>query len=720
MAAIAQALPDSSARSAWLWQWLRDELTPYPGRGLLVARMVTAAALVMIICMTFRLPYGAYATLYALNLSRDSLEGTRRAVQSIILGFTLAGAYILTGTLLFLDDPVLRFIWISTTLFLIFYGISATGNVPAWTRFGYMSVITMSLWDSHLTAQSKVDGVLWAIWMLTMASVIGLVLEIVYAALKRGDELIDPITERLATVEQLLRFYAEGRPVDAATHSAITRLAMLGTSRLRGLLTRSNNSAQYVQEMGAVVALAGRLVDLAANLPHFVLRVPEVDRGRIGEVAERIAEVRLAIGNRSVPHVAKQAGEIEALPTLPLFAEIEKTTSLIPQVFLGSPSWSTLDPAATKTKGRSPAFVWSPLFKSEHVKFGLKGCLAATLCYIIYSALSWPEISTSVTTCFLTALTTVGASRQKQALRFGGAVIGGFGMGMGAQVFILPYIDSIAAFTVVFIVASSAAAWIITASPRLSYLGVQAAFAFFLINLQDFKIQTSLTVARDRTAGILLGLLVMWLVFDRLWSAPAGVAMRKAFAANLRLLAQLAREPVSKDLRISSERGYALREAINAHLDKVRSLADGVLFEFGPSRRVDIELRNQMRRWQPQLRTLFMMRIASWRYRAQLPGFEVPESIAVLHAALDECSAGVLEQMADRIEGDGRGTAHEVEDSAELLKRMIQEAEAEKSRGLPAGWARSFITLIAGIDALTSSLAAAITAEVDTLGGEVR
>jgi hypothetical protein len=33
------------------------------------------------------------------------------------------------------------------------------------------------------------------------------------------------------------------------------------------------------------------------------------------------------------------------------------------------------------------------------------------------------------------------------------------------------------------------------------------------------------------------------------------------------------------------------------------SLADGVLFEFGPSRQQDLALRDQIRRWQPQLRT---------------------------------------------------------------------------------------------------------------------
>ena len=86
----------------------------------------------------------------------------------------------------------------------------------------------------------------------------------------------------------------------------------------------------------------------------------------------------------------------------------------------------------------------------EHLRFALKGCLAASACYVIYNALAWPGISTAVTTCLLTALSTIGASRQKQILRIAGAIVGGFVIGMGSQIFILPYVDSIAGFLVLF------------------------------------------------------------------------------------------------------------------------------------------------------------------------------------------------------------------------------------------------------------------------------
>ena len=146
---------------------------------------------------------------------------------------------------------------------------------------------------------------------------------------------------------------------------------------------------------------------------------------------------------------------------------------------------------------------------------------------------------------------------------------------------------------------------------------------FYVINInQKFARETSLAVARDRVAGVFLGLLMMWLIFDQLWSAPASVEMRRVFISTLRLLAQFAREPVSADLRSAIQRTSALHDTINTKFDNVRSLADGVLLEFGPSRRDDLALRDRIRRWQPQLRALFIMRVASLKYRLQLPGFD--------------------------------------------------------------------------------------------------
>jgi hypothetical protein len=90
-----------------------------------------------------------------------------------------------------------------------------------------------------------------------------------------------------------------------------------------------------------------------------------------------------------------------------------------------------------------------------------------------------------------------------------------------------------------------------------------------------------------------------------------GITLDKVIS-ELRLLAQLTRGPVSSDLRAAIRRSHSLDETTNTRFGQARSLADAVLFEFGPSRRRDVAMRHHLRRWQPQLRSLFMMLIESF------------------------------------------------------------------------------------------------------------
>ncbi len=234
-----------------------------------------------------------------------------------------------------------------------------------------------------------------------------------------------------------------------------------------------------------------------------------IERDFIG-LATSVANIRRGFMNREIPARVQFNTEAESTAVVPLLGEMERTLALITEVFAGSQSAHEYVPSPEQPE--RPAFLSSDAFvNTDHLRFALKCCLAARLCYVLYNALAWPGISTAVTTCLLTALSTIGSSRQKQMLRIAGAAVGGFGIGMGSQIFILPYIDSIAGFLVLFALVTAVASWFMTSSPRLSYFGVQFALAFYLIHLQEFTIQTSLSIARDRVVGILLGLIAVWL-----------------------------------------------------------------------------------------------------------------------------------------------------------------------------------------------------------------
>ena len=335
-------------------------------------------------------------------------------------------------------------------------------------------------------------------------------------------------------------------------------------------------------------------------------------------------------------------------------------------------------------------------------------------CYFIYNAIDWPGMGVPVMlTCFPTAVSTIGLSRQRQVLRFAGFFVGGIVIGMSGQIFILPYLDSIAGFTMFFMLVTALAAWFMTSSPRLSFFGLQLGAMFYVINMQKFARETSLSVGRDRVVGVFLGLLMMWLIFDRLWSAPASVEMRRAFIATLRLVAQFAREPVSSEIRPALRRTSALHDTINAKFGSVRSLADGVLLEFGPSRPDNLALRDRIRRWQPQLQALFIMRGASLKYRLQLPGFELPEAVAASLQAYDERSAQMLEIIADRMDGKTPQESSVAADSFALLERVVESCRTDESRLLLSEHGATFVPLLCQIDRLTKRLTNQIATETD-------
>jgi multidrug resistance protein MdtO len=702
MASIAQSLPASSRPLEWLWQWLKDELAPYPGRALLVTRMVTAAALVMVIGMTFRIPYTWQGAIYALLVSRESPRATVKSAGAIFVVTLIGAGYIILSMRLVINILPLHFLWIIATLFLAFYAISCLTDYLAVVPFVNIVAFGIPLWDLHVSAETNVEDTLW----LCLASLIGVVVtalvELVFVRQRRGDEIILPMTERLSAVENLLSCYADGRAPDPATEQKIQRLAMLGTSMMRRILSRSDIARQYLPGAGGVAILIGRLVDLVETLAPLGFEFSVNNRQRFRNLASTLARIRSDLMNRLIPAPVQFTAATESADAAPLIGELEHTVSLMTEVFAGIRSAQEYVPSPEFLEG--PTLLSRDAFTNpDHLRFALKGCLAASSCYVLYNALAWPGISTAVTTCLLTALSTIGSSRQKQFLRIAGAIVGGFVIGMGSQMFILPYLDSIGGFLVLFLLVTALSSWIMTSSPRLSYLGVQVALAFYLINLQEFTIQTSLTVARDRVVGILLGLMMMWLVFDRLWTLPAAVEMKRTFISNLRLMAQFATEPLSSEWKLAIGHSLALRETINANLDKVRALGDGVLFELGPSRDRDLELRSYVRQWQPQLRTLFVMRITFLKYRLQLPGFELPENVAIRQQAYDEHSARMLEEMADRIEYDHPYASDSVEDSHQLLNQTLEAIERQQ----PAS-AQSFATLIRGIDSLTTRLASEI------------
>jgi multidrug resistance protein MdtO len=160
--------------------------------------------------------------------------------------------------------------------------------------------------------------------------------------------------------------------------------------------------------------------------------------------------------------------------------------------------------------------------------------------YFIYTMLDWPGIRTAVTTCFFVALGSLGETMHKLTLRIGGTLIGG-AAAILSIVYVLPQMTDIGQLTLLIAAMSAVSAWVATSSERLSYLGMQMAFAFFLGVLHDYGPTIELTTARDRIVGILLGNVLMTIVFSTMWPVSALDRARQILAQALAALGELVR-----------------------------------------------------------------------------------------------------------------------------------------------------------------------------------
>jgi multidrug resistance protein MdtO len=703
MAAGASTLTSLPGSWEWLRNFLREELAPYPGRVARVARMVIAATIVMVITMTFQIPFGAYGAIYALTLSRESPEATLKDAKVTIVSFAYAVLYILVAAVCVAADPGLRLAWVLGSFFLIFFAMRAL-DYHAAARFGYLMAIVIPRWDLEISAEQKVDDTLWAIFTLSFASILTALIELMYARFFPLDNLAGELVERLTQVASLLRSLAKGID-DPEARRKVARLAALGTSRMRRDLIRSHRSPGSADKMGAVVALVGQLVDLGANATLLSEPRPQKECPDIEQLADRVEAVANHLLHGSPIPPIGSVEELDLCDDRPLILEIDRAVRLIFEVLSGAERPGAYRPAPEQPPANKRLLAADAFSNPEYLQFAIRGGVAASASYLIYNLIAWPGISTAVTTCILTALSTVGSSRQKQILRFGGAVAGGVILGFGSQMFILPMLESIAGFTVLFLIVTTLAAWVATSSPRLSYFGVQTAVAFYLINLEEFKFQTSLAVARDRVAGIFLGLLAMWCIFDQLWSASAALEMKRTFISALRLLAKLMRAPIAMEPNAAIEETHALRETIEANFEKLRQQADGVLLEFGRARESNLALRAYLLQWQLPLRILFIVRIALLKYRLRLPGFELPEATFRMQEQEDAHNAQRLENLADLVSGKLA--------SSTLVPKAPEALSTFNVRDIsnPGSYPslRSFLALCPRVDSLLASLEDEIT-----------
>ena len=667
-------LPHRERFSDWFPEFLKKELAPYPGRGALVARIVISATLTMILIVTFRIPGGFVGALTAFLFSRENLVSTARSAIYMIGAFLIGGLFIPVGARLFASPPETHFLWVGCSLFLAFVILRCVATYAMAIGFAIVIGQVVAIWYLPGPGEDNLELTLWLILATSIGALVTLGVEVVFRALHGTDDLVEGLETRLALLEDLMADYANGRPVSPATQAGLAQFAMVGASALRRYVARANYAQLYRTRMTTLVSLVARSIDFGAGLAGAFPALPADLGQRAARVSQSLADIRSCVRTHGQPCQAV----LEPLPSpgTPLFSEIESMVSLMTSIFSGENAPDPGVEAIEDAPAASRIFIPDAFSNPAHLRYVLGGTTAAMLCYVFYISLDWPNLSTSILTCVLTALTTIGASRQKQLMRVAGFVLGGVIAGIGAQIFVLPFIDSIAGFTVLFATMTAIAGWVATSSSRLSYAGVQFAFSFYLIQLSDFHIVTDLKIARDRALGVLLGITMMWLVFERFFPRSAGDEMVRIFVVNLRLLADFSASSPRPNNPADILKIRRQREEIFRHFGEVIAQSDAVPFETGPSRAKDMAARDRIRRWQASLRSFYLLEVPLVRFR--IFGGTDPRSQPFRAFENDfrfEC-VRIFRQMADSLESQLATRAHRVSTPPSFVDRIDSTSAA--------------------------------------------
>src|ERR1700758_2760191 len=298
---VIVAPAESSGLLPWLGEMLKDELAVYPGRGIMVARMVISATLTMIVAMTFRIPGGFEGALYAFLIARDDFRSTMKSGIAMAVSYTIGVSFVLTCAAIFASHPNARFLWFAGSMFAVFFALDTFQDFAIATGFAIILVLALPIWQTPTTAEHRVELTLWQAFACCLGTLVTIAVEAVFHSLYPGNRLLQGLDDRLSAVQGLMDAYAEEAPVSEDVANRLANYTVVGVSGLRRILARSRHEPLDRDRLAAVIALTGRLVDLGASSAKSPVTAPECARDRLRRFAAQIAGLRKSLAESTPP-----------------------------------------------------------------------------------------------------------------------------------------------------------------------------------------------------------------------------------------------------------------------------------------------------------------------------------------------------------------------------------------------------------------------------------
>src|SRR6266403_5536878 len=425
-----------------LLHFLQTELAPFPGRAIATFRVVVACSVVLVLCMTLRVPEPHLAVWIVTRVAMEESSESLLTGIVFLIALTVGLAIPLVLLTFAMAQAWLRFCLMAAMAFLgLFlrqtFVIGALGFV-----IGLIGAVLMTAPDFIPIPELVVRGSLWLWPVFALGITAAVAANLLIAPTDPEALLCEELAARLRATEDAIARILVGRREETGA----TRLAAAGIARLLLLLKSAEVAHPSLQsrhpQQSALITLLDRLVTSAAALDLLPRTAPDADeRARLERVAGSCAQVRRALADgrmlepaRPVDRPPPRGGGSAVFPVL---VELEHVVDLMQQA-LGPEG--VVGEVAASEPGR--LFVPDAFTNPDYVRYALKGALAVMICYTLQSAVDWPGIRTCLITCLIVGLGSEGATVQKGTLRIAGALVGA-AMGFLAILVVVPRMESI-------------------------------------------------------------------------------------------------------------------------------------------------------------------------------------------------------------------------------------------------------------------------------------
>jgi multidrug resistance protein MdtO len=641
-------------------EFLRLELRPTPKRWRATLRITLACVAASFPVMAFHLHVSLLVMILMFLITREDTTTTLFGTMLGVIGITIGSGILLLTYLCFADLTWLRVLLVPTFIALGLFVNRVLTLGPLGSVIGLPLAIGMIVPDVLPSSEFLTRFPFYFWWAAVLGLSVNLSVQYLLNPERAQSVLVRGLVLRLDAVHDSLLGLLDEEP-DRAPHS-LAALALEGAAEQLHLLKLASAAEPFLKRHYAAVAaqviLVDRLVTAAGVLEERRGRAPDdAIEARLRRVASAVATWRQALLERRWPHLEPPDPRAQASGGPPMLLEMERVLDLVSK----SPNAESL-PAELKVLPKSSPVVSDAFSNPAHIHFAIKGALAAFICYLIFTLTAYQGIYTSVITCIVCSLSTIGASVQKGVLRLAGSAVGGV-LGVVTLTCIFPYVDSIGGFWFPFAAVTGLAAYVTLGGPALSYGGYQIGLAFYKCVLQSYGPYTELRVVRDRLIGILLGLAVFGLINNWLWPVKALESVHAKLASALQTLAKLVSLPDdAKDPGPRLAQAYELRLQAYQAFRSVNELLESSKFEPGEN------VRRKLEELSSKAQRLLLYFLAVIQHRPAVRPDAVPEPLRVASSRFRTTLADELQTLAARADG-------QVDRPGQDLKSALAELE---------------------------------------------